>query len=72
MGIVPKAGGYKRLRLVSFELITSFERTEPLSLPLPLPERIQRWCPPSALEDPYRLQIHTWIQVGTILIVIMT
>nr|CAN82600.1 hypothetical protein VITISV_032034 [Vitis vinifera] len=39
--------GIKGLRLVSFGIITSFERTEPLSLPLPLPERIQRKVVPS-------------------------
>ena len=61
--------GIKGLGLCLLDLSHPFERTEPLSLPLPLPKRIQRkrWCPPLLLEDPYRLhQTHKWNQVGTI------
>ena len=70
MGMVPKAGGYKRLRLVSFGSITSFWKEQNLSLPLPLPERIQwkRRCPPLLLEDPYRLhQTHNGLRLVRIL-----
>ena len=70
MGMVPKAGGYKRLRLVSFGSITSFERTEPLSFPLPLPERIQRKVVPSISlrrSIPFHQKASKWIQVGSYL-----
>ena len=68
MGMVPKAGGYKRVSAYVFWNDHIFWKIRiVLSRSHCLRNNSKKWYPPLLLENPYRLhRTHKWNQVGTI------